>query len=533
MSSNTNLPGPMDNEYSLTAEGGGGLSATVKLVVPLMVLAGLVFGVTFILMYTPTPEEKETKTNSPSGSTGGPPLYFFTSTRSWDPPQLNGPYRNLWLLAPSANKEPAQDPLKFNFTAQDRIFQGFYEAGDTLRRTQFWFENRNKSPVIMELKDLSCTACTGGRVIAIPPAVTRNLLQYTAVAALPVGPFHAFGVGLTQPATELSQHTLPYAQDRLPPEARDVSFQHYREQPVAFKIPAAPANDDKWAPQWGILELTFKVGGDQTKTISADFAVQVEGSKQFVGNRFLIMFHAGKPCELSRTNIDLGRIPPEASERNYEVIVYSTTRGPGSEFGDLEEPHSIVQFLNGATDPANFVQVTKVERIPEDDLVEVESQVKQRVRSAYRLTITVRPRVGDERPDIGAFDRVVAITAGGVTQQLKLSGIILGPVRLEPPANEIVLASFRGAEVFRYETKLVTERAGIELEVLPGESKPENFVYELERLPDNGNQGQYKLKITIPKGQFGQVRGEIVLQVKGPSPQKMRIPLRGLAISSK
>jgi hypothetical protein len=120
-----------------------------------------------------------------------------------------------------------------------------------------------------------------------------------------------------------------------------------------------------------------------------------------------------------------------------------------------------------------------------------------------------------------------------VTQQLKLSGIILGPVRLEPPAYEIVLASFRGAEVFRYEAKLVTERASIELEVLPGESKPENFVYELERLPDNGNQGQYKLKITIPKGQFGQVRGEIVLQVKGPGPQKMRIPLRGLAISSK
>ena len=98
---------------------------------------------------------------------GEPPLRFFTSARHWDPPSTKSEHRPHPLLAPSGDP---QNPDPTSFSLPDRLFQGVYEPSqDHLRRTQFWFENRNSKPVTMQLKGLSCGSCTGGRVAAIPP----------------------------------------------------------------------------------------------------------------------------------------------------------------------------------------------------------------------------------------------------------------------------------------------------------------------------------------------------------------------------
>jgi hypothetical protein len=510
----------------------GGLKSSLKVAVPLLALVGVVFAVTYFAQYVP-PEVKETEgNNTPTGSSGEPPLRFFTSTRAWDPPRLvyrpdEPNYRNLPLLAPSALPRSPEEMSEraFSFSLPDRVFQGFYEPGETLRATQFWFENRNPAPVTMQLKGVSCSACTGGRLAAIPPETTRNLFQHAALAALPVGSFNPYGVGLTQPLANLSQLQWTGYQFKDNPQAQ-------------FHVPAAPGTPDPWAPQWGILELTFKVNPDPKLPLRADFAAQVDGAQQpATGYSFLLMFEVSKSCVLSRSTIDVGTLDPLSGDREYEVLVYSSTRGPGSEFGDLtlSPQDCLVQAPAGATDPAPFVEVTKVARVPEAELPDVTERLAAehnrltKVRSAYRVTVAVRPKVGEHRLDIGLLERTVLVTADGGTQTLQVKGAVRGPVWLDTVRNEIQLGSFAGSTGHTHQADLTTEKAGLELALVKDECQPRGFVYELEKQPDRGGQGHYRLKVTVPPGQvFGQIRGGVaVLEVKGPTPQRIRIPVSG------
>src|SRR5437764_892102 len=102
----------------------GGLKSTLKIAVPLSALFAMVFGLVYMMQYTPTEDPKRPDgTNPPPGTpTGEPPLRFFTSTRHWDPPSPLPEYRAHPLLAPSA---VAPDPTSFSLS--DRLFQGVFE----------------------------------------------------------------------------------------------------------------------------------------------------------------------------------------------------------------------------------------------------------------------------------------------------------------------------------------------------------------------------------------------------------------------
>src|SRR5215213_1180626 len=121
----------------------GGLKSMLKIAVPLGALFAVVFGLAYMMQYVPPRETKDPDGKGPvQGDLGEPPLRFFTSTRHCDPPSPLPEYRAHPLLAPSA---VSPDPTSFSLS--DRLFQGVYEPSqDHLRRTQFWFENRNSKP---------------------------------------------------------------------------------------------------------------------------------------------------------------------------------------------------------------------------------------------------------------------------------------------------------------------------------------------------------------------------------------------------
>src|SRR5437763_135696 len=129
-------------------------SSTLKILVPIVLLMGVVFAITYFSQYTPTePDETPIAQRQVKG-----PLRFFSSTRFWDP-------------RPGAS-------------LMDHEFQGFFEPGETQYSATFWFENRNPVPVEMQLFKVSCTQCSGGQVATIPPDVTKQILQMTAISML-------------------------------------------------------------------------------------------------------------------------------------------------------------------------------------------------------------------------------------------------------------------------------------------------------------------------------------------------------------
>ncbi len=515
----------------------GGLKSALKIALPLGFLVAIVGGLTYITQYTPTDTDKPPDGPDNPVNSNEPPLIFATSTRRFDPPRLTGKYRHFPLLAPSGNQPEMKDENErdywersFNFNLPDRLFQGIFEPSqEQLRHTQFWFENRNPNPVLMQLKGLSCGNCTGGRVAAIPAKVTSDLLHHAGLAALPVGAFNPFGVGLTQPLAGLA----------LPPDKGGLVWTEYGFQAdpnAIFKVPAADPAANKWAPQWGILELKFKVTGQPgppPDPLQAVFATQVEGTSQVGGNQFMIGFEITRPFMMWPMTIDVGKIDQLTGEREFDVLVFSATRGPGSEFGDLETPAVTVTTPGGLPDPVKFVEVTRIERVPDTELADViqrfaeEQKRLTRVRSAFRMKVVVRPKVGETRMDIGLMERTIHLSAGGATLQLPIKAMVRGSVWLDGDRTDFEMGTFAGAKEHIHRVALVTERPGMELVIVKDECQPPGFTYELTKQPDRGDRGAYQLKVTVPPGQYGSFKGTVVLEAKGPNGQRIRIPFRG------
>ncbi|MBP3955880.1 hypothetical protein J8F10_11345 [Gemmata sp. G18] len=511
-----------DVNSSATNGSAGGLKSTLKVVVPIVALMGVIFGVTFFAQYTQKPVEKEEEVGGAKSASSGPPLVFFNNSRMWDPPNLSVPgYQKYPLLAPS--RDPSKED-KFLFSVQDRVFAGFFEPDkEKTRSAAFWFENRNPNTVTMQLKGVSCSACSGGRLASIPPEVTRAYLQRTALAALPIGTFNAFGVGLADPAADFSK--------------LDWTKHKFSETPDAtYKVAAAPATPDKWAPQWGIMELTFSVAEKPNVPLRATFATQVDGAPQQVGSHeFSIYFAAAEPCAVSRPLIEMGEVNQLTGDREYTFLLFSATRGPESEFGDLDTPKCEVQAPPG-TAPGQFVEVTKIERLPNSDLLSVEEEVARggrfsKVQAAYRVTVAVRPKIGDARLDIGLMERTIYITAGGAKpQSVKITATVRGSVWLATGKTDVTIPTFKGRAGTVHTETLVTETTGMELALVEDECKPRFIKYELVKKEDRGGQGYYELKTTVPPGrQYGAIDNNaiVVVEVKGPKPQRIRIPVKG------
>jgi hypothetical protein len=95
--------------------------------------------------------------------------------------------------------------------------------------------------------------------------------------------------------------------------------------------------------------------------------------------------------------------------------------------------------------------------------------------------------------------------------------------------KEINLGTFR-ADVGATETRNVTTaKAGIELGVVKDQTVPNFLQVTLEREPDRDGRGYYKVRVAVPPGkQEGEIRdGVVVLEIKGPHPQRLRIPVKG------
>jgi hypothetical protein len=473
------------------------MKQTLKIAVPVVVLMAVIFGVTFFAQYTPNTDDK----TGPGGPSGEPPLRFFSSTRMWDP-------------RPEAS-------------LQNQNFPGFYErqanAAGQQNGASFWFENRNTRPVTMKLKGVSCTSCSGGRVAAIPPQVARQILDMSGVSVLPGGLFSAFPVGMAGPAANLAEHRLTWQSHT------------FRDEPNAeYKIPAA--TDDPSLPQWGILELRFSVGAIGPKKLEADFEVQVEGNPEVQAAKFDIAYLGVEPFDLSRLSIEVGDLTATSNPANYDVILFSATRGPrGNGPGDLAPPAVSVEMPPGTVgEPGPFVSVGAPVRLPEEELPLATAQIDRRgvrLEAAYRMTVTVAPRVGDKRIDLGPLERDIHVSTADTRKTIRVRGTVRGDIWLDGSLKDFALPTYNSADGVSRSFTVVTKQPAAELVQVPEPATPDFLKVVIEKLPSDGDRGYHRVKVTVPpgKGPGGAWNGLIALELKGPQPQRIRIPVRGNA----
>lgn len=475
------------------------MKQTLKIAIPVVVLMAVIFGITFFAQYRPRDEEDPT---GPGGPGGEPPLRFFTGARKWSP-----------------------DPFA---SLQDRAFPGFYEvqanAVGTPNGASFWFENRNPEAVLLQLRGVSCNSCSGGRVAPVPPDVARQILEMTAVSAIPTGFYSGLPVGLAGAAGHL---------DRLEWQSHT-----FKDDPKAeYRVPGA-ADPAGWTPQWGILDLRFSVGAVGHKSLAAEFALQVEGTKRTGGARFNIDFEGVDAFSLSETDINFPELGETSDPLKYTVIVYSSTRGPnGTGPGDLAPPSAVVQMPTGVLgDAGPFVSVGPPVRLPDADLAALAARSPKpiRVEAAYTLAVTVSPKVGDAKADLGPLERDVHVTCGAdtTTKTVRVRGRVRGGVWLDDNRKDVDLRyNFtNGAE---QRVTVLTERKDAELVLVPDPATPDFLQLKVERfpadkIPPGTDRGYHQLTVVVPPGKkAGSWSGSVVLEAKGPNPQRIRVPVRG------
>ncbi len=479
----------------------------LKMAVPIALLVAVVFGITFFAQYSPKAPDDDNADRGGGQSAAlktEPPLRFGTSIRMWNP------LGNL----------------------QDQVFPGFFEGGETLNSTSYWFENRNPAPVTMQLIKVSCTKCSGGRLAAIPPEVTDQLVATSLFSGFPQGLVNLLPVSFIGTSANLAPSRLVW-QDYT-----------YRVAPNAeYKIPAAPGTTRLFPNQWGIFDLQFQVSGAApSKTLQADFSLQVEGSKTAGIAALSVVFEGVDAFEVSKKLIDVGDWTETTEPRTFNFIVYSSTRGPNrtgpSDRGDLDVPIVDVRTPGNLGDPGPFVTVSPAQRVPEAELPQVTLDISQslkkmvRVESAYRYAVTVNPKVGDQRLDIGLLEREIFLAFKDIKEPkiVRVKGMVRGSIWLDNNRTDIDLPSYRSRDGTSQTVRLIAEQRDTVVELLKEECTPRFAEYHLDKLPPASDRGYYQLRVDIPPGSpTGSWNGVILLEIKGPHPQRIRVPIRGVA----
>ncbi len=478
------IPGPVRQEHSA-------MNSTLKLFIPLALLVAVVFAVTYFSAVVPPPNDK------PSGEGGEaitetPPLIFFTNSRKWDPVSESLP---------------------------NREFPGYFLAGEHNEyHTAFWFRNPNRGDVAVQLKGVSCSACSGGNLAPIPPEALKHLLQVDAVSLLPMGPVSLNPAAVSGAAANLIT-SLKWQKHK---------FLHRDE--VQYSVPGL-VDADGWSPQWGIMDLTFEVHMGGKTPLTAVFDSRVVNTSQVGQDKLEIAYVPAGPFELSRANIDLGEMTEQTPPQTHEIVIYSTTR-TRDEMPNFSIRVTMTQGAAG--DPGPFVTTGPLVPIPEEELIwhsfalSRKDGVPVRVKSAFKFPIIIQTKVGDRRADIGRLDRTIWITQGTDTKELAVRGNLHGPIYLTS-GTELRFGSFSEPRGTTETFDITTEQAGVELAVVTDQTVPDFMKVTLEKQPDLNGLGAYKIKLHIPENrQSGEIRdGVVVLEVKGPNPRRVRFPVKG------
>jgi hypothetical protein len=262
-------------------------------------------------------------------------------------------------------------------------------------------------------------------------------------------------------------------------------------------------------------------------------------------------YEVAEPCDVYPRFIDIREWKEFSDPRTFEFYVFSPTRGPKDirlpDFGDLDPPSLKVQLHESSGNPGPFISVNPPVRVQSEAEIEAlwkslnpKDKDQKRppiwVRSAYRCNFTFRPRVGDERPDLGPLEREIEVTLPGLKTPKKLfvRGMMRGTVWLDNDRTDIDLPAYRTNEETVQTIHLNTEQRDQEVVLVPGECEPKFLQLKLTKLPPASDRGFYELVVSIPKNsQTGSWNGMIVLELKGAKPLRMRIPIKGKALSAR
>jgi len=465
---------------------------------------GVVFGITFIRMYSSDDAGPEGTTDTKAGGkTAEQPLKFFTVKAIVATPESTP--KHLWYWDPEVE---VGEPGHF----------------------EFWCQNRHPQSVTLRVPTTNCV-CAGVGMAVVPPDAYRDYLIGSALAGGPLCPAPGPAAVLAHLGLERRLAWVPLYKD------------HER---LDQTIPAADANT---GPQFTLVRLAWTGKGESgRKGISAELYASLGD---------------GTPSH-TQLGVETNVVPAFALIRRNSETQWSPSRDVV--VGDLRENGVSTHTVYMSSSTRSFLLptiesdkpdpcLTWTEPVPASDeelasarqFKSGEEQPMRRIKCLYKTQLTIRERVEVEvggrkvmrQLDLGAFDRKLTVAAAnGGSWPMRVQGQVLGDVKFLAGAEggRIELGtSFPVDQDRSRDVVILAERAGLEFELAEGEVVPNYLKVKLEELEPIGGQHQYRLRVTVPKNTlFGSLPEDsvVVLKTKGPTPRRLRFPVRGMTYDS-
>jgi hypothetical protein len=470
---------------------------------PILLVAGVVFGITFIRMYSP-PEERQgsgdAKTEKDVGREAA--LKFFTVRAIVGNPSSTPKYLWYW----DSTVEVAAP--------------GHFE---------FWCQNRNPQPVTIRVPATNCQ-CAGAEMAVVPNDAYQ---EYAVLSALSGSPLWSAPAALAA-----------YAHVNFESKLTWLPLFKGGERPDQT-IPAANAAS---GPQFALVRLAWTGKGEPgPKGISAEVYASVGDavpSREVLGAEMNVVpsfeLHRLEGLQwASAREVSVGDLR-ENSEAKLTIYLASFTRS-----------HLLYNVSSDHPTPC----ITWTEPVPatEEELASFIAHTRgtenliRRVRNLSKIEFTVRERIevatGDQKSfhqlDLGPVDRkltIAGVGSGGWAMTLK--GRVLGEIAVLSGADggRIDLGTFAADQGANKEVVLLAERPGLDLSLLENETTPNYLKVKLEALKDYPDgRKQWKLRVTVPQrmlyGSLPENSG-IVLKTSGISSRRLRLPVRGMTYDS-
>jgi hypothetical protein len=300
-----------------------------------------------------------------------------------------------------------------------------------------------------------------------------------------------------------------------------------------FTVPAA-ANG---RPAVGILALGFtaKTVGPM-KTVTAVLEASAGPDERVYPYPFQVAFTPRSAFDVNPPDFAVGDLPEGAPPRTFDVYVYSTTRKPG----DLNPPVASL----GGNDPmvkiGKPIPMTEAETAALARRAKDESKLILRVRSGYRVPVTILRDPPGHVADIGKFEKTLHVTVppGTHTVQTVFRGRVTGLVQLEADkkgqSDKIDFGTYNSAFTNNVTARIYTTNKDLELQLDPVLCTPPFVQYTLQPLTQTEGRKYWEVKAVIPPGVGRKPpwEGVLFLRAKGSDGKQaiVRLPVTGNGI---
>jgi len=448
-----------------------------QIILAIIVLVGMVAGITFVSQYQPTKLTGPTVIKEPS-SQPAITLSFPVKIVEWDPP-----------------------------TAGDFElgFPGHYD---------FWFENKNAVAVDLGLMQQSCK-CSTVTACALTPAEADDFRRGLLEEGVGESGFAHGGVRTLLPSLFLSQQAMPQKQKPVP------KWQKLEPQMANMMAPTTSLTVPPHSK--GILRLTWDGKKNQLGSERLTLSLWTQAHDRSSGRdtphlEVPVVFH--NPVELAPAAQAMDSLNYRES-RTVEFICWSAARASFTLQARPEIP-----------DPCFECSVTP---LGTDECVLLAEKHKSRILAGYRVKVTAHESVNDHQLDLGPFSRNIVLTTDASPDRAiaVVTGNVRGEISVgaEEDNGKVRLESFPARSGTAKEVFILAQQPGLQLKS-DIKVEPSSLDYLKVSLKGDGDDRWLlfvKVQPGCPPGKLPADAAAVVTIQNNSSSRQIRIPITGRA----